>query len=58
MERKWELDDQRENARREVRHAEIAQMAEEDREVAEIVEATRIWNYEATKKAQKELESK
>uniref|UniRef100_A0A0B7K9N9 Uncharacterized protein n=1 Tax=Bionectria ochroleuca TaxID=29856 RepID=A0A0B7K9N9_BIOOC len=57
MERKWELDDQRENARREVRHAEIAQMAEEDREVAEIVEATRIWNYEATKKAQKELES-
>lgn len=58
MERKWELDDQRENARREVRHAEIAQMAEEDREVAQIVEAAEIWNYEATKRAQKELESK
>ncbi|CAG9982238.1 unnamed protein product [Clonostachys byssicola] len=33
-------------------------MSQEDREVAEIVEAARIWNYEATKRAQKELESK
>ncbi|CAH0057798.1 unnamed protein product [Clonostachys solani] len=57
IERKWELDDQRENARREARHAEIDQMAEEHREAAKMAEATRISNYEATKTARKGPES-
>ncbi|VUC34360.1 unnamed protein product [Clonostachys rosea] len=57
-ERKWELDDQRENARREVRQAEIAQLPEKDRQVAEMGEAARIQDYEARKMTRKELESK
>ncbi|CAH0027647.1 unnamed protein product, partial [Clonostachys rhizophaga] len=58
MERKWELEDQRENARREVRQEEIAQMPEEIKSIANLTEDLIIWDYEATKRARKELESR
>lgn len=55
VEREWELDDQRENSRREVRKAEIFKLYGEEKACAEAEETRRVQHYDAKKGKRRDI---